>query len=60
MITNDIFRKIIRYLAMLLFVWIGLMCISNGLTTIDIITILFFVMSCFIFLDMYYPIVCYP
>lgn len=59
--NNDIINKIFRYLFMLLLTWVGVYYISaNKLDTSDIITLLLFIMSCFIFIDIYYPVVCYP
>ena len=59
--NNNIMRKILRYLFMLLLTGIGVYYISaNKLDTKDIITLLLFIMSCFIFIDMYYPVVYYP
>ena len=57
---NDIMRKIFRYAFMLILIWIGVAYISAGkLNTYDVITLILFVMACFIFIDMYYPIVTY-
>jgi len=59
--NNGIMRKIFRYLFMLLLTGIGVYYISAcKLDTADIITLMLFIMSCFIFIDMYYPVVCYP
>ena len=58
---GDIIRKILRYLFMLLMISIGVSYIANNkLDTKDIITLILFIMACFIFIDMYYPIVYYP
>lgn len=60
MTNNNIIRKILRYLFMLLLIWIGVLYISgNKLDTIDIITLILFVMSCYIFIDIYFPVICY-
>ena len=57
---NDIMRKIFRYAFMLILIWIGVAYISAGkLNTYDVITLILFIMACFIFIDMYYPIVTY-
>lgn len=59
--NNGIMRKIFRYLFMLLLVGTGVYYISaNKLSATDIITLLLLIMSSFIFIDMYYPVVCYP
>lgn len=51
-------RKIIRYLMMLLLIWLGITYITyEKLSTEDTIVIILFVMICFIFIDLYYPIV---
>ena len=61
MIQNGTIRKILRYLFMLLLTGVGVYYISAGkLNTRDIVTLLLFFMACFIFVDMYYPVVCYP
>lgn len=58
---DNIIRKIIRYSFMFLLTWIGVLYISaNKLSTTDIIILALFIMCCFIFIDMYYPIVRYP
>jgi hypothetical protein len=59
--SSDITRKAFRYLFMLALTWIGVSYIASGkLDTRDTVTLLLFIMSCFIFIDMYYPVVCYP
>ena len=60
MAQNDIMRKIFRYLFMLLLTWIGVSYIaSNKLSTTEITTLILFIVACFIFIDMYYPVVSY-
>jgi hypothetical protein len=57
---NDITRKIIRYVFMVALIWLGVAYISAGkLDTYDVITLVLFVTACFIFIDMYYPVVVY-
>lgn len=51
-------RKIIRYILILLSVYLGVSyMMSNKLDTVDILSIVFYVAVCFALLDMYYPIV---
>ena len=59
--NNDIMRKILRYAFMLILTWIGIVYITAGkLDTCDIVTLLMFIIICFMFIDMYYPAVYFP
>lgn len=56
--THIMTRKIVRYVIMLLLIWLGITYITyEKLSNEDIIVIVLFVMICFIFLDLYYPVV---
>ncbi|AYV84217.1 MAG: hypothetical protein Hyperionvirus19_41 [Hyperionvirus sp.] len=51
-------RKIIRYILMLVLIWLGITYLTYGkLSNEDIVVIVLFVMICFMFIDLYYPIV---
>lgn len=54
------YNKIFRYVFMLLLIWVGVTYITYGqLERIQIATIILFIMACFIFLELYFPIICY-
>lgn len=51
-------RKILRYGFMFFLSYIAISSVSYGkLDTKDILTIAMFIMICFLFMDLYYPIV---
>lgn len=60
--TNDMVRKVVRYLLMLILIALGVSYIGHDkLSTCDVVTLVMFVTVCFLFLDLYYPVVyCQP
>lgn len=55
--NNNIFRKIFKYLFMVLLTSLGITYISvNKLNRTELVSVIMYVIICFIFLDMYYPV----
>ena len=52
-------RKIYRYIIMFVLLLVGLIYISEDkFTKTELLGIIFYMMACFIFIDVYIPIVC--
>lgn len=52
-------RKIYRYIIMFILLLIGLIYISeNKFTNMELLGLIFYIMACFLFMDVYIPTVC--